>query len=244
VKITRKGFGAATTFGFAEGKVWSQSMTLEGPLDRLLADALPHEVAHTIFANWLNKPMPRWADEGGAVLSEASTSWGHYDRVLWGALDKGRALPLRRLLALREYPTDLGPFYAQSYSVTDFLIRTGGRAKFLAFVSQGDRDGWKRAVKTHYGYPTVEQLERAWLAGVEKDRQNTGRPRRPIRPKAEGQPGEDARLNQKDGELPRSASRPLSPVVARMPPLDQAPPLRSCSRETLRSWQASIGTGP
>ncbi len=45
-------------------------MNIEGPLDRLLSSVLPHEITHTVFAHYFRTPVPRWADEGGSVLSE------------------------------------------------------------------------------------------------------------------------------------------------------------------------------
>ena len=70
VTILRNGSSGATEFGFDRGYILSQRMHIEGPLDRLTASVLPHEVTHTVFAYYFRQPLPRWADEGGAVLSE------------------------------------------------------------------------------------------------------------------------------------------------------------------------------
>ena len=70
VKLTDGEAGGLTSFGFNQGRVTDQSMTVEGRLDRILASALPHEVTHTIFASYFGGPMPRWADEGASLLSE------------------------------------------------------------------------------------------------------------------------------------------------------------------------------
>src|SRR5262249_26952671 len=59
-------------------------------------------------------------------------------------------------------------FYAQSLSLTDFLVARGGRKKFLAFVAQGEDDGWDKAVQSVYGYESVEELEQAWLDHARK----------------------------------------------------------------------------
>jgi hypothetical protein len=54
-------------------------------------------------------------------------------------------------------------FYAQSASLTRFLVDQADRPKFLAFVAHGMRDGWESALKTHYGFRTTDELEAAWL---------------------------------------------------------------------------------
>ncbi len=65
VELSMEGPTGSTSFLFAaQGGVLSQKMEIKGPLDRLLAAVLPHEITHTIFAHHLGRPVPRWADEG------------------------------------------------------------------------------------------------------------------------------------------------------------------------------------
>jgi hypothetical protein len=82
VKVTISGPGGATSFAFDQGQVLGQHMNIEGPLDRLLASVLPHEVTHTVFAYYFRRPVPRWADEGGAVLSEDEVERERHDRLV------------------------------------------------------------------------------------------------------------------------------------------------------------------
>ena len=70
VSIRLEGSGGATTFQFDHGEVLSQSMVVEGTLERILASVVPHEVTHTVLAHYFREPVPRWADEGAACLSE------------------------------------------------------------------------------------------------------------------------------------------------------------------------------
>ena len=62
----------------------------------------------------------------------------------------------------RDYPADVLALYAQGYSVVDFLVRKSSKPTFLAFVAQGQRDGWDKALQVHYRYRSVEELEQAW----------------------------------------------------------------------------------
>jgi hypothetical protein len=163
VKITFGGSGGATTFNFdfAHGQVW-QTMQIEGSLDRLLASVLPHEVTHTVFAYYFRCPVPRWADEGGAVLSEDDLERTHHDQLVRQILNARREIPLRRLFNLHDYPNEVGALYAEGYSVARFLVDSRGRLAFLAFVAQGMQGDWDAAVQAHYRYQNIEQLEEAW----------------------------------------------------------------------------------
>src|SRR5262245_5979940 len=138
VTVTMKGSSGATTFAFDQGQVLGQSMHIEGTLERLLASVLPHEVTHTVFAYHFRQPVPRWADEGGSVLSEDDQERGRHDMLVRQILNSpGRAIPLRRLFALREYPRDVMVLYAEGFSVTSFLVARSNRPAFLAFIAQG-----------------------------------------------------------------------------------------------------------
>ena len=163
VKITFGASGGATTFNFdfANGQVW-QTMQIEGSLDRLLQSVLPHEVTHTVFAYHFRCPVPRWADEGGAVLSEDDLERSHHNQLVRQILNARREIPLRRLFNLKEYPNEVGALYAEGYSVADYLVRSKGPLTFLTFVAQGMRGDWDAAAQTHYGYQNIEQLEEAW----------------------------------------------------------------------------------
>ena len=81
VSVTMNGSGGATSFAFDQGAILSMEMHIEGSADRLLASVLPHEITHTVFAYYYRTPMPRWADEGGAVLSEDELERGRHDQL-------------------------------------------------------------------------------------------------------------------------------------------------------------------
>jgi hypothetical protein len=165
VKVTMGGAGGATQFAFDRGRVLGQRMDIEGSYDRLLASVLPHEVTHTVFAQYFRCPVPRWADEGGAVLSEDEIEKQRHDQLVRHILNTpGRAIPLRRLFSLKEYPGDVMALYAEGFSVAQFLVENSSRPTFLAFVAHGMQSGWDNAVRSHYRYQSVEELEQAWLA--------------------------------------------------------------------------------
>ncbi len=164
VKITPGGGSGCSTFTFDKGKVIRRSIVLEGSLDRLRTSVLPHEIAHTIFADYFGRPLLRWADEGGAIASGCPTDGRRYDKICHEIMNTpGRTILLRRLLSSRYYPDDVTALYAQGYSLVKFLVDSKGRPAFLTFVARGMQDDdWDGAVRASYGFHSVEELERAW----------------------------------------------------------------------------------
>ncbi|MFO0926116.1 MAG: hypothetical protein U0736_03630 [Gemmataceae bacterium] len=171
VTVTYNGSGGATSFAFDRGRILSIDMNIEGTLDRLVASVLPHEVTHTVLAHHFRCPVPRWADEGGSVLSEDEQERSRHDTLVRQILNTpGRAIPLRRLFTLTQYPRDVMVLYAEGYSVTNFLVSKSSRGHFLNFLADGMRQGWDTAVATHYGYRTVDELEQAWMQHLRENR--------------------------------------------------------------------------
>ncbi|HEV2946051.1 MAG TPA: hypothetical protein VGX70_01665 [Gemmataceae bacterium] len=172
VTVNMGGAGGATSFAFDRGRVLGQHMNIEGSLDRLLASVLPHEVTHTVFAYYYRMPVPRWADEGGAVLSEDDVERNRHDMICRQILNAGRQIPLRRLFTLRDYPGDVMCLYAEGFSVVNYLVNNSSRPIFLAFVAHGMNYGWDSAVQTYYRYQSVEELEQAWLGHLRQTKRN------------------------------------------------------------------------
>jgi hypothetical protein len=171
VTVTMNGSGGATSFAFDRGQILGQKMEIQGTLDRLLASVLPHEVTHTVFAHYFRQPVPRWADEGGSVLSEDERERNEHDRLVREILNRpGRAIPLSRLFRMKNYPSDVMVLYAEGYSVTEFLVNKNGRPAFLQFLARGMQGDWDGAVRAHYGFNSVEELERAWVQNLRNTR--------------------------------------------------------------------------
>jgi hypothetical protein len=162
VRVTAGEAGGLTSFGFHQGRVTDQRMTVEGRVDRILASALPHEVTHTIFAAYFGGPMPRWADEGASLLSEDQRERQRHDQIAIDLLARRGELPLAGLFQIEDYPSDLMSFYGQGYSISRFLIEMGGRPRFLKFVRDGLKENWDAATRAHYQLANVRELDRAW----------------------------------------------------------------------------------
>lgn len=163
VKVTQGEPGGVTSFAFKKGSS-NPEMSVEGRLERILACSIPHEVTHTVFADALGGPMPRWADEGACLLAEDARERARHDRIIADVLAQKRDYPLSRLFVIDEYPRDIMGFYGQGYSVSRFLIETGGKPRFLRFVREGMQRGWDEAARSHYGIAGTRELDRAWRA--------------------------------------------------------------------------------
>lgn len=178
VTVSMEGPSGATSFNFGRdqsgrGVVMGQRMEIQGPLDRLLASVLPHEITHTVFAYHFKQPVPRWADEGGSVLSEDDIERERHNKLVRHILNSQQQIPMKTLFALREYPRNVMALYAQGYSISDYLIKRSDRQHFLNFVGHGMTYGWDNAVWTYYRHRNVEDLEENWLQYL---RDTKGRP--------------------------------------------------------------------
>jgi hypothetical protein len=98
-------------------------------------------------------------------------------KMLVRYLQSGRGIPFSQMFAMREYPPDILPLYAQGHSLATFLIGQGGKRKFMAFVADGlEQERWSDVVSSHYGFSSLGSLQNAWVDWV-----RTGSPL-PIQP--------------------------------------------------------------
>jgi hypothetical protein len=187
VKLEMGAAGGATTFTFGtrgnRPVVTSQRMEIRGDAKQLLNSVLPHEVTHTVLAHHFGRAVPRWADEGGSVLSENEEERFSHDIRCRELLNAGRGIVLRTLFRMAEYPRDMIVLYAQGYSITAFLVEKGGggregRTKLLQFLAMGmgndwqpgvpqryhgTPESWNEACRRVYGFETVDVMEKSWL---------------------------------------------------------------------------------
>jgi hypothetical protein len=165
------GAGGATSFIFDRGEVFGWKMNIQGSRERILDSVLPHEVTHTIFASHFRQPLPRWADEGACTTVEHPSEIAKQERNLVSFLKSGRGIPFREMFAMKEYPQDVMPLYAQGHSLSSWLIESRGRDAFLSFLEDGMQDeNWQRAVHEHYGFSDLVTMQHAWNDWVKQGR--------------------------------------------------------------------------
>lgn len=169
VHVGQVGAGGATSFAFDRGEVFGWKMKVQGTLERILDSVIPHEVSHTVFACYFRRPLPRWADEGAATLVEHESERKRQHLTLKQVFNTSRRIPLKKLLTITEYPTDMQDvltLYAQGYSLADFLVQLGGKKRYLEFLNDAHKKNWDYALKKHYTFDNVSTLEQQWAYWV------------------------------------------------------------------------------
>lgn len=240
VTVNMDGPSGETEFTFGYGRVNSQRMQIRGPLDRLIYSVLPHEITHTIFAYHFKCPVPRWADEGGSVLSEDDTERDRHDKLARSILNKGQQIPMRTLLALKEYPPQVMCLYAQGYSISDYLVKRSNKQHFLNFVGHGMQQGWDHAAKSYFGHNNVDELEQAWLQYLRETKKQPNQAIFAANPS--GNPnGNNAGaanfMGNKSGKTVRLTVPPAQPLEAE-------PVVRGAMADDSSRWQPGVRLEP
>jgi tetratricopeptide (TPR) repeat protein len=147
------------------GRVVGRKIDLHCDDPNLLPAVLPHETTHIVLAGQFGDHLvPRWADEGIAVLSEPREKVERHLRNLSRCRQEGQVFNLRHLMQLGEYPDPqhISAFYAQSVSLVEFLAHERGHQVFTAFLRDGLREGYESALQRHYGWRSFDELEQRW----------------------------------------------------------------------------------
>jgi len=155
-----------STMGMNAGRITSRRINLRADHPTVVQAVLPHEITHVILADhFTEKQIPRWADEGLAVLSEP------VDEQQRRAADLNKPLADNRLFAVdvlmsMDYPDERywSLYYAQSVSLTRFLVEMGTPAQMIQFLQESQRDGYEPALRRVYRIEGYPDLQRRWIA--------------------------------------------------------------------------------
>jgi len=148
------------------GKIVSRRVNLRADHASIDTAILPHEVTHVVLADLFPaRPIPRWADEGMAVLAEPADEQRNRAKDLTDPLSTGRLFPVKGLVAM-DCPADQhwGLYYAQSVSLTRFLVAQGGHAQFIRFLQAAERNGFEPELRKVYKIDGCGDLQTRWLA--------------------------------------------------------------------------------
>lgn len=130
---------------------------------------LPHEMGHIIFREFVgfdNNAIPIWLDEGVA-------SYGQPLKFLEAKAMVEEARINDRLMSLQELsksdpqlmndPYAVSLFYAQSFSIVDYLVRKGGRDTFILFCQYlRDKKNLEKALSSSYNFSSLSELDEDW----------------------------------------------------------------------------------
>ncbi len=148
-----------------DGRAESRRIDLRADDESLAENALPRELTHVVLADLFpDKPAPKWAVEGMAILASTPEEAGRYTRTLGRCAREGEWFTIAQLMDLKDFPADkITAFYCESVSVTEYLIRAGGSERnFTIFLRDCQRYGTAQALKRQYNIDGPQALETAW----------------------------------------------------------------------------------
>lgn len=152
------------TVRITNGRVTERRIDLRADDTALADNTLPRELTHVVLTDlFSDKPPPKWALEGMAILAGSPEEIGRYTRTLTRCAREGEVRPLAALFDLNDFPADkITGFYCQSASVVEYLIKLNGERNFKIFLSDAQRYGTSQALKRQYGIESTQALEAAW----------------------------------------------------------------------------------
>lgn len=170
-RLTRR---PAAMWGFADleigdGRVWTRQLHVRADDPKQLDKLVAHELTHVVLADYFAEhQIPRWADEGIAILSEPAARQNELRRWLKQEATQGRAFSLHQLATQRQLPRDqrLGDlFYAQSSSFVEFLLteRKLSEPQVLRFVSESESRGLNATLSRWFSEIASKDWEFKWL---------------------------------------------------------------------------------
>ncbi len=153
-------------------RILSRRVDLHVDHEGMLLAVLPHETTHVVLAGRFGAfQVPRWADEGIAVLSEPIDKIERHTRNLDRHRQEQTLFSVQQLLQLNDYPEPryVGAFYAQSVSLCQYLAnQKEGPQTLVRFIQDGLRMGYEASLKKHYNM-SLNDLENGWRAQAFKE---------------------------------------------------------------------------
>jgi hypothetical protein len=131
--------------------VIDRKIELHCDVANMLTVVLPHETTHAVLSGRFGRHLvPRWADEGMALLSEPRERVDLYLKTLPKHRSNHELFALSKLMSMENYPEPrlVRPFYAQSIGLVEFLSsQKGGPQEFARFVRDGLDNGYEAALR-------------------------------------------------------------------------------------------------
>lgn len=110
-----------------------------------LTAALPHELTHVVVADrFTSRQIPRWADEGMAILAEPHAKQLVRQREMEACIARGLGFSPSELARISDYPNAerRNAFYGQSAALVAHLAKQESPARFLEqLVEATQREG-------------------------------------------------------------------------------------------------------
>ncbi len=129
----------------------------------LSQDGMVHEMTHLLIDEALSSPLaviPAWLNEGLAMYFESGS--GGREATVSRAASRGNLLPLRSMGTVPGIPSDVRLFYAQAWSLVDYMMASRGQESMTALLGAISRGrSIDAAILVTHGI-SLEGLEREW----------------------------------------------------------------------------------
>lgn len=130
---------------------------------RLATEILPHEVCHSVMAVRFQNQLPRWADEGMAMLAQSPDSIVECVGMLPAYRKQDNLFSMEVLMQTKEADhMNTMEYYAQATSLVMYLCQLKGEKEFPKFLRTSLIKGYEPALKQHYGIGGFNELDRQW----------------------------------------------------------------------------------
>ncbi len=128
-------------------------------------ETIAHEISHLVVGkaveNPLASPLPRWLDEGLAMYAQGELP-ARNALALEEALREDKLISVRSLSGYVGEPEKVDLFYAEAYSLVEFLLKEYGRDKMRELLSEfASGATQEEALKKVYGL-SVDELDARW----------------------------------------------------------------------------------
>jgi hypothetical protein len=147
-----------------------------------LSGLIPHEITHLLLYNFMGRQYEpismRWLSEGLAVYEESKilqSSLVNNLRRKFELLKQGRHFNMQDLIAAYVLKTRnaelINLWYAQSFSMVEFMITQLGKEKFNEFcLNLKQYNDVEKALKNTYGnrFNTLDDFQEQWIKYIKK----------------------------------------------------------------------------
>jgi len=165
--VAAVGAGGERSFGASywrldQGKIAHRRIDLRSDQRDPCVAALPHELTHLVIADrFPTQPLPRWLDEGIAILADPVSKQHGHETDWLSAQRQATAFRLVEILEQHKYPSSarVQAFYGQSAAMVRDLLRRKSPADLLLFIEKAQKRGYDFALREHYGLRDVGHWE-------------------------------------------------------------------------------------
>lgn len=154
------------SIGLSNGKVHARRIDVRADDPNLMDVTMPREVAYAVIADLFpEQPLPRWADVGITILATPEAEVARYRRALPKLAQERKLFSVRDFLKMADFPEAerITPFYVESVSLVDYLVRLKGAKAFALYLRESPRRGYEEALQRHFGIKDANELQERWM---------------------------------------------------------------------------------